>query len=291
MVEQILYRPSTIECPICHINQKIEIPDYIYQQKHIGLIKVQVRPGTACPHEFIVYVDQLGKARDYEHADFQIQLTARTPNERAASDQFSLEDLLETLGTFATLRVFHAFIFNYKILVLIVPTDDPKFVDNLNDLFTRSFPAHMKPERLADKTRLSEFAMLDMEESKTLILDTKGVIVDSPWGDQKDFDFETELIKKALEFNDLNAQLLFIQQRVGLFKKETEDVIALLEKVGQMIYDDDLRDKLAKLFHRKLTDHLVTHYIHFIKQRYPESEPLLRKIHNRSVESLKEGIW
>ena len=98
------------------------------------------------------------------------------------------------------------------------------------------------------------------------------------------------MIKKILEFNDVNARYLFVQQRIGLLKNETEDIIDLLEK-GDTIYDDELKDKLAKKFHRKLTDHLVTHYIHFAKQHYPASEQLLNKIHNRSIESLKEGIW
>src|SRR5271157_189371 len=284
------YRKSKISCPVCQANQIINIPDYIFQQKQLGIINIQVRPGIVCQHEFIAYIDQKGKARGYETVDFQIQFTARTAEEQAASDQMVLEDLLEALGDFATLLLFHAFLFNYKIFILVAPADNPLFVDKLNDLFSRLFPASLQPTTLAEKLRWSDFATLDIKELPCLVLNPNGLIVNSTCGEQKKFDFESELVKNALKITTSSSQFLYIQQEIDNLKKKAEDIIALLEKT-EMIYEDELKDELSKQFNTKLTDYLMNLYIQFIKQHFPDMEPQLNKIHDRRLDNLRDGIW
>src|SRR5271157_3159257 len=281
---EIACRSTEITCPVCNINTNIDIPEYIFQQNQIGLIKIQIRSGSVCPHDFIAFVDQTGTVRGYEHADFQIKFTARTEEDRKTTDNLFLEDLLETLGEFATVRLFHAFNFNYKVFILITPKDDPRFVDRLNKLFSNFFPADMQPRKSAEGIDQKRFTALDINESNSLIMNTSGIVANSPWGDQKKFDFETEVIKKALEIIDVTSQFLLVQQEIANLNEKAETVIVLLKKTDK-IYTDELKDKLSKQLKTKVTDYLIDLYIQFIKQNIPKFEPLLKKIQDRSVET------
>lgn len=59
-----------------------------------------------------------------------------------------------------------------------------------------------------------------------------------------------------------------------------------------IIYEDELKDTLlTKEFHTKMTEYLLNFYIQFIKAHMPNLEHVLEKIHNRSVDVLKVGLW
>jgi hypothetical protein len=268
----------------------MEIPEYIFQQKRMGILKIQAHAGAVCPHEFIAFIDQTGTPRGYEKIDYQMQFTARSVEEHKVTDNLFLEDLLETLGDVAAVRIFHAFLFNFKIFIVITPTDNPQFVDKLNDLFSSFFPVDINVSTLAESIDRKKFATLDLKESQYLILNTSGVVINSPWGDQKKFDFETDLIKKALEIIDDRSQVTVIQQEIINLKKKAEILVTLLENVKK-IYDDELKDKLSKQFHTKPTNYLLELYIQFIKYRMPDKEPLLNKIQNHIVEKVRENLW
>ncbi len=268
----------------------MEIPEYIFQQKRMGIIKVQARAGAVCPHEFIAFIDQNGVPRGYEKIDYQMQFTTRSVEEHKTKDKLFLVDLLETLGNVATIRLFHAFLFNFKIFIVITPTDNPQFVDKLNDLFLSFFPIEMHASRLTESIDRKKFATLDLKESQYLILNTNGVVINSPWGDQKKFDFEMDLIKKALEIIDDSSQVILIRQEISNLKKKAEIIVTLLEKVKK-IYDDELKDKLSKQFHAKPTNYFLELCTQFIKYRMPDKEPLLNKIQNHIVEKVRDGLW
>jgi hypothetical protein len=268
----------------------MEIPEYIFQQKRMGILKIQAHAGAVCPHEFIAFIDQTGTPRGYEKIDYQMQFTARSVEEHKVTDNLFLEDLLETLGDVAAVRIFHAFLFNFKIFIVITPTDNPQFVDKLNDLFLSFFPVEMQASRLAESIDRKKYAALDLKESNYLILNTSGVVINTPWVDQQKFNFESEVIKKALEIIDANSQITVIQQEIRNLKKKAEILVTLLEQVKK-IYDDELKDKLSKQFHAKLTDYLIDLYSQFMKHHIPDKARLLDKIHNRSVDTLREGVW
>jgi hypothetical protein len=243
-----------------------------------------------CEHEFVAFVDQTGTARGYERIDFQLQFTARTAEEHAASDKLYLEDLLETIGDFATMNVFHAYLFGYKVYVIMGPADNPRFVDRLNDLMVSFFPSELRVDRMAEPIDRKEFMKLDVEEGEYLILDTNGLITASPWGENKKFDYENEVVKKALEIIDADSQAMLIQQEINNLRKKAEYIITVLQK-AKLLYENELKDKLSKEFKQKVSDYYLDLYTLYVKRRMPEHEELLKKIHIRSFDKLKEGLW
>jgi hypothetical protein len=291
MTEQVIADKKTmIQCPQCQAQKIIEIPGYVFSQKRVGIIKIQIHGGSVCEHEFVAFVDQTGTARGYEKIDFQLQFTARSAAEHAATDKLYLEDLLETIGDFATLSIFRAFLFDYPIYVIMGPADNPRFVDRLNDLMLSFFPKDLNVKRLAQSIERKAFLKFDVKESEFLVLDTSGLITNSPWGEKKKFEYENEVIKKALEIIDAASQALLMQQEVANFKKKVEFVLKVLDN-SKLLYENDLKEKLSKEFRTKVTDALLDLFILFVKRRMPESEALLKKIHIRSFDKLKEGLW
>ncbi len=291
MTEQAAADKKTlIQCPQCQAQKTIEIPGYVFSQKRVGIIKIQIHSGSVCEHEFVAFVDQTGTARGYEKIDFQLQFTARSPAEHAATDKLYLEDLLETIGDFATLSIFRAFLFGYNIFIILGPADNPRFVERLNDLMLSFFPKEMNVQRLAKPIERRSFASMEVKTEEELVLDTSGLISNSPWGEKKSFEYENEVLKKALEIIDAASQALLMQQEVSNFKKKVEFVLNVLNNV-KLIYENELKDKLSKEFRTKVTDSLLDLYILFVKRRMPENEALLKKIHIRSFDKLKEGLW
>jgi hypothetical protein len=291
MTEQAVADKKTlIQCPVCQAQKTIDIPGYVFAQKRVGIIKIQIHAGSVCEHEFVAFVDQTGTARGYEKIDFQLQFTARSAEEHAATDKLYLEDLLETVGDFATLSVFRAFLFGYTIKIILGPADNPRFVERLNDLMVSFFPKEMNVKAMAQPLERREFLKLDVKQEEDLILDTSGLITNSPWGEKKRFEYENEILKKALEIIDAASQALLMQQEVANFKKRVEFVLKLLND-SKLIYENELKDKLSKEFRTKVSDSLLDLFILFVKRRMPESEDLLKKIHIRSFDKLKEGLW
>lgn len=290
MSELALYRKITVQCPTCQANQFIEIPEYVFQQKKIGLLKIQARAGVVCPHEFIAFIDQNGVARGYEKIDYQMQFVSRSVEEHQVTDKIYLEDIIESFGDVATIQLFHAFLFSYKILVILTPTDNPQLVEKMNELFVSFMPAEMQQGRLIEGIDRKKFGDLDLKDSTCLILETSGLIVNSPWGDQKKFNFETDVIKKALEILNAKSQAALIQQDIRNLGKNSEILLTLLEKV-KVIYDDEIKEKYSKQFHTKITDYLLDLYSQFIQRRITNKASLVDKIHNRSVDTIRTSIW
>ena len=291
MTEAVIADKKTmIQCPQCQAQKIIDIPGYVFSQKRVGIIKIQIHGGTICEHEFVAFVDQTGTARGYEKIDFQLQFTVRTAAEHAATDKLYLEDLLEAIGDFATLSIFRAYLFDYPTYIILGPADNPRFVERLNDLMLSFFPKEMGVKRLAQPIERRAFLKFDVKESEFLVLDTGGLITNSPWGEKKQFDYENEVIKKALEIIEPNSQALLIQQEIANFTKKVEFVLSLLNNI-KLIYENELKDKLSKEFRTKVTDTFLDLFLLFIRRRMPNNEALLKKIHIRSFDKLKEGLW
>ncbi len=291
MTEQAVADKKTmIQCPQCQAQKIIEIPGYVFSQKRVGIIKIQIHSGSVCEHEFVAFVDQTGTARGYEKIDFQLQFTARTQAEHTATDKLYLEDLLETIGDFATLSIFRAFLFDWPVKIILGPADNPRFVERLNDLMVSFFPKDLNVKNLAQPLERRVFLKYDVKEEAELLLDTGGLITNSPWGEKKQFEFENEVIKKALEIIDAGSQALLIQQEIANFRKKVEFLLKVLNN-SKLIYENELKDKLSKEFRTKVSDAILDLFILFVKRRMPDNDALLKKIHIRSFDKLKEGLW
>ncbi len=290
MTERKADQKTNIICPICQAQKFIEIPGYVLKQESVDIIKIQIHNPSVCVHDFVAIVDQTGQVRGYELFDYQLQFTARTPEAHIKTGKLFLEDLLETLGNFATLNVFHAFLFNYGILIITGPNEAPAYVAQLNALFARIFPPELSVKNLARVIDQKEFMKFNVGETDDLVLDTTGLVTHSPWGDWKRFDFENEVIKKALEIIDAKSQARLIQQEIGKLQAWVEFLQANLEK-REVVYEDDFKKQLGKEFGIKATNYHIDLCKLFIAQRMPEKKIFLDRIRIKTFDKLKQGFW
>jgi hypothetical protein len=290
MIEQNADRKTLIVCPICQAQKCFVIPGYVLKQESVDIIKIQIHNPSVCEHDFVTFVDHTGKVRGYELMDYQLQFTSRIGKKPTTVDKLFLEDLLETLGNFATLSVFHAFLFNYRVMIITGFAEIPKYVDLLNDLFARVFPPDVPVNDLARVIDQKDFLTLNVTETEYLILDTTGLVTHSPWGDWKRFDFENDVVKEALEIIEAKSQAQLIQQQIGKLRKWTEYILADLEK-NEIVYEKDMIKKLAVEFGIKATNYHLDLCKLFVARRIAEKTVLLGRIRNKSLDRLREGLW
>src|SRR4030042_535264 len=260
---EIPSKETKIRCPQCQIQKIIEIPGYIFSQKSSGIIKIQFRAGQICEHDFMAFVDQNGAVRGYDKIDFQLEFNAQTAAEYAAGQKLHLETLLESVGDFAVMNIFHAYMFDYPIYVILRPTDNPRFADQLNDLLLGLFPPELNTKQIIQSLNHQAYLRLDVKESEYLVLDISGIILNSPWGEKKKFEYEHELLKKALEIVDPTIQALQVRNEIAYFQKKAEFLLSYLETVKHTD-EDDLKNKMSREFRTKVTDALFDLYLLFI---------------------------
>jgi hypothetical protein len=287
---EIPSKETMIQCPQCHTQKNIEIPGYVFSQKRSGLIKIQLRTGQVCNHEFVAFVDQKGTVRGYEKIDFQLEFNAQTAAEYAAAEKLHLETLLEILGDFAVMNIFHAYMFDYPIYVILRPTDNPHIAEQLNDLLLGFFPPELNTKQLVQSLNHQSYLRLDVKESEYLVFDINGIILNSPWEEKKKFDYENGVLKKALEIVDPTLQALQVRNEIAYFQKKVEFLLSYLETVHHTD-ENDLMDKMSREFRTKVTEPLFDLYVLFVKRRLPDKETLLKKIRLRTVDQLKAALW
>lgn len=279
-------RKAIVICPICNDQKTYEIPEYFFQQKNNkDLLRIQVRGG--CDHEFIIFVDQMGEIRSVEQFDFRLQFTSRLEESQAGSPLF-LENLLESIGEFAVLNFFHAFLFSYNIYV-ILPSGNSTFVDQLNALFFRFFPAEL-PIIPAKSIAQKRFAKLNLNKNNELIIDAEGRVFKCPWRDAEKFHLEDDIVRKMLEILDVDSQIVLVRAEIAKFKDATDKMLSFLSNATSIIYETDLRKQMERLLHEKISDNLLGQYILLTKRRYYDRVFLLNRIHIRSYDNL-EAIY
>ena len=169
----------------------------MFQQKTVGIIKIQIH-GNACGHEYVVDIDQDGQARGYVLIDFLMKFPSPTTDEHVQTGKLYLKDVFDTFGEFALLNLLHAFLFKYKIFIIVKVTDNPKFITRLNALFSSYIPRELPLENLASPIERKKYKYFAVVGTEYLILDMHGRIINTPWGERKKFDFEIDIIKKLL---------------------------------------------------------------------------------------------
>ena len=69
------------------------------------------------------------------------------------------------------------------------------------------------------------------------------------------------------------------------------DYILTLLDDTELIYIDDLENKLSTEFHMQVTDNRLETYALFIQRYMPEQEFLLQRIHILTLDKLKQSLW
>jgi hypothetical protein len=273
--------PVAIQCPNpeCKTNKTIQVPSYLFENKKVGLVKIQIHKGVCCDHQFVVFLDKKGGVKGYENIDFQLDLSQFA--NRTIGTQFFLKDLLNQYQQTAVMNILHALIMKYPISALVGEKDNTKA---MNSLLISFLPDEWKKPFVVNGISERDFKKAKIEDD--LVVNPEGYLAQVPWQDIP-LIYENSLVQKALDILDDESQGIIIQQELEMLNARMKFVIELLGKEKQ-IYEDDLRDRLSKQFNMTITDHDILYIKRLISRR---SKADVSKIKIRSFDKLKEGLW
>jgi hypothetical protein len=271
-----------IECPNpeCKTQKTVKVPSYLFDNKKVGLIKIQIHKGVCCDHQFVVFLDKKGAVRGYENIDIQIDLTAFA--NRSVGAQIFLKDILNQYKQFAVANMLHALIIGSPIKVLVRNEDNSK---GMNTLFNSYLPDNKKQPFIIQSIPEKDFKKAKIEDD--LVINPEGYIAAMPWQDIA-MNYESGLIQKALDILDDESQAIIIQGELETLFAKAQFIADLIKKEKQ-IYEDDLKEMINKQFPgSNCSDYDILLLKRIVGKRYKGD---IARIKIRSFDKLKEGLW
>jgi hypothetical protein len=271
-----------VECPLeeCRTKKDIQIPAYLFDNKRVGLIKVQVHHGVCCEHQFVVFLDKKGIVKGYEKIDVEIDLSQIQG--RTLGPKVFLKDLLQQYKDVAAANMLHAIITNYPVIILTRGIDVSKA---MNKLFNDFLPEKYQIPFIVTSIPEIDFKKAQIENA--LVINPDGLIANIPWTDIA-MTFEASLIKQALEILDDESQAVIIQTEIETLIKKAEYIYQIINKEKQ-IYEDDLMDLVKKQFNLPSMNNYEIILLKQVVNRKLKGD--VAKIKIRSFDRLKEGLW
>ncbi len=125
-----------INCPVCHINGRMDIPPEVIENKQAGLVTINVPRDYVCPHAFQVFIDRNNVIRGYQKSDFQVELKREIKEvvHDALEDLKVFEISAQGIMHIATAEIFLAIT---KSLLLEIPIT----IISRNELFNKGIIA------------------------------------------------------------------------------------------------------------------------------------------------------
>jgi hypothetical protein len=274
----------SVKCPNpnCGKEKSIGVPDYLFEKKQVGLLKIQIHQGVVCEHEFIIFLDRKGSIKGFESIDMAINLSDITG--RTIGQRLFLRDLLKIYGLFAVESMIHAIILSCPI-TLIRKSEEKNRSNDINKLFNEFLPDGFKNPMITNSIEESQLKKAKIDEY--LVISPSGIVTQTPWQDIP-FTYEANLIKKANEILDDESQAVIIEQDLEFIFKKGKFIADLL-KQKNLIYEDELKDLIAKQFSdATVTDYDINFLKRVIKARFNSD---IGKVKIRSFDKLKEGLW
>ncbi|HMF32735.1 MAG TPA: hypothetical protein VKK79_15025 [Candidatus Lokiarchaeia archaeon] len=274
-----------VYCPICHARGSVSVPKYIFENTKNGIANVQVAQGDVCEHQMLVSVDRNFKIRGTEPIDFQVIIA---PQEKDAGE-LSLGDVVSKINTYAASMLLQSFIFNFKTYVIASAADAPTFGEDLNNFFNSILPSVWKVPPLVKQVPRRDFKKLIFDPQEYLLIDSKGIVLNQPWGKRQLFLGE-DLIKLAATQPNAKSQNAAMQQKVqNLF-----DRAAIIENFLQnkeFAYEEDLKLMLENEIKRKIKSKHLETICFLIERRYDKGLQIVEKIRSKSFDMLSGALW
>lgn len=271
-----------VVCPICGTKKNTTVPSYIFENKAFGTLKIQIHKGIICDHQFVIFVDKKGKIRGYEKIDIQLSTAPKAVGQ--AEKKASLDFIVKLMGDFASVNIFHAFLLDIPV-VIIRKTRNEDWENQVNTMSKELFPDLFESKTPIEFVDRSEYK--EKKIKNLLLIDEEGYILSAPWEINK-FDFEEDLLKKALGAEDFKAQLIIFQRAIKLLISKVEYTIELLEQTDTL-YEEEIKENFIKKFMiKKVSDYDVDLVKEILKFRYLVD---ISKIKIRSFDKLKESLW
>ncbi|WP_457556538.1 hypothetical protein [Candidatus Harpocratesius sp.] len=272
-----------VECPNlnCNKTKYITVPKYLFGNKKMGTLKVQVHAGICCEHEFIAFVSNDGKIRGYESIDMAIDLSKI--KKAAIEGKIYIRDLISTYGDYALSSCLHAILCNFPIIFLRNESEKSKTA-MISHLFNQFLP-EIYQKNLVQVSTIKEEDYLKTQISEALVISPTGVLANSPW-EHISLNIEKELINNALSILDDSSQEVIIQQGIEKIFTHAEFIAKKIEKKD--IYEEDLMKKFKKEFKKPLREEYLNLLKDIVKYRFKKD---ITRIKIRSFDTLKEGLW
>ena len=270
-----------IQCPVCKKNKIIKVPKYIFDNKKVGNIKIQIYKGICCEHQFILFLNKKGEIRGYENIDMNIDLSEVEKSK--SKDKIYLRDLLKTYGDFAVSCVVHSLLLNIPIIILRTKYEGSN-ASQFTSLFNKILPESSDKKMVL----VSNILELDYQKARiedALVINPTGIVINSPWKDIQ-LDFENNIVNDALKIIDDSSQTYVIQDAVSHLFKEAEFIKVIIER--EDIIEDDLKKKLKLNFSRETDNKKLELLKQILEYRYKSN---VKRIKNRLLSKLNNSLW
>ena len=273
-----------VQCPVegCSIEKEIQIPQYLFENKRMHLLKIPIHTGMCCEHEFIAFVSTKSyKIMGYEKIDTTVDLSQL--DDSTEKEQLTLQDLLGKYSTLATSSILMALILD-KPIVLLRTKYEKNLSTKLVNLLMKMIPSEDQKTLLGLKHLLdTEFKKAKIKNS--LVISPNGVVANTPWQRVPDTIFR-EILNNALEILDSSSQTVLIQNELSNILNQAEFIVKQISKGD--IFEDELIKKLEKTFSMKITNSHLKVLKLIVSERFNKNP---KKIKIRSFSKLKEGLW
>ena len=276
-----------VTCPHldCKTSSLIKIPSYLFENKKMGTIRVQIHAGICCEHEFIAFVGKLKanppKVRGYETIDMAIDLSKFIHSHEKG--RVYLQDLIQIYGDYAISSCLHALMLDCPIMFLRSENKTNR-ASAIATLFNDFIP----PKYQDNSTSITDILEADYKKAKinnTLVINPNGLIANLPWPDIS-LIFEKKLIQKALAILDNKLQAVLLTQDIDILFEKSIFISNIIRKNN--VFEEDLLQSLSREFHQEISKSEMKLLKQIVEFRF-KGKP--NKIKIRSFSKLKEGLW
>ncbi|MHA1611423.1 MAG: hypothetical protein ACTSYU_05160 [Promethearchaeota archaeon] len=270
-----------VECPTCQKTKEIGVPKYLFTNKKMGTLKVQIHTGICCEHNFIAFVAKNGKIRGYESIDMAINISKI--EESSIQGKLFMRDILKKYGDYALTTCLHSVLLNVPICFLRKKTEKSKTAE-ISNLFNEVIPEGFNQNLM----QISTIWDIDYRKAKiegALVISPEGLIANAPWSETP-LTFEKEILNRALEILDDSSQTLVVQQELKETFKHAQYIAELI--LEKEIFEADLVADFKEQFNKTPSEAYLKLLKQMVKYRFKGDTS---RIKIRSFSKLKEGLW
>lgn len=279
-------------CPACRVEKQIEIPVFVVTESQDGMVKIQVPQGAVCKeHSFMAFVDKKFTVRGYQNADIEFSLGEKqAPQKAAAKDaglkDFTIPDIIQALGPDLVATIMRAIL--VSVPVLMVDTFDLYEKVDKTIAFLRDMESDDLLVTCEKRTREELREKRGSSNNALVVVPLYNVITKSPFVDQINTRFESDLLRETLKVPDRPAQIIFLRKELVKITRIIDEFVKLLKTVDK-IYEEDIPAFTREKFNYKLD----VKNIDVIKEvvAFKHGKKLAGKIINKSLDKIRSDLW
>jgi hypothetical protein len=213
-----IWRIVNIQCPICKISQKVEIPECIISQSK-QLTSISIPKYRVCEHKFITVVDKNFIVRGYQKIDFEVDEENFTNKFKSQTIELKAQDVDSftiklNIHPEILLYAINGCIFKIKVIILLdneLHHLDKKLIDFFNFIFQDSFDINILIKSIDNN--LNEIRPLD---EQCIILDRNKILKNhhKKTLSNEHLNFEYDIVKQFYKEGDSYKSIIFLRDKI-----------------------------------------------------------------------------